>query len=256
MADYRKFTEYIDHIPGDYRCEKTGWTVMPRNWEKGDADFCYSFVVHAIFMLQLNRDKYLYNVNSLQHSRRCVIINDTPLPNLYPNKKCVLISDDSDILGELFFINEKVKNNIDKLKSKDIIKLCTYVECENEKYDKCTEYVIIETIDINLVINSQPLWEVTLYYRSIPFACVFEEKEQIDIDTMATSMYSSKKSCIQLVKNDLQEISEENMLDKILEINKKLKEQNIDYEVISKLYSTKLIQCVDKKRNMVNMGNP
>lgn len=61
--DYRLYKRYINHIPGEYRAIRTGYSVMQREWEKRDADFCYSFVAQAILHWQLTQEKPLYEVD-------------------------------------------------------------------------------------------------------------------------------------------------------------------------------------------------
>ena len=62
-SDYRLYRRYIDHIPGEYRAIKSGYSMMQREWEKRDADFCYAFVSQAILYWQLTQEKPLYEID-------------------------------------------------------------------------------------------------------------------------------------------------------------------------------------------------
>jgi hypothetical protein len=60
-SDYRRFKEYINHIPHEY-CPEDSWgqTVMQRPWNRDDANFCYTFSANTILRWQAREKERLY----------------------------------------------------------------------------------------------------------------------------------------------------------------------------------------------------
>ncbi len=60
-TDYRRFREYMDHIPHEY-CPEDSWgqTVMQRPWNRDDANFCYTFSANTILRWQSREKEELY----------------------------------------------------------------------------------------------------------------------------------------------------------------------------------------------------
>ncbi len=65
VHDYRRFEEYIRHIPREYRADtNSGAIIMQRPWNEQDARFCYDFASSTILLWQSEESEELYPINS------------------------------------------------------------------------------------------------------------------------------------------------------------------------------------------------
>ena len=114
QSDYRLYQRYIDHIPGEYRAEKSGYLIMQREWEKKDADFCYAFVSQIVLYWQITQDKPLYEVDTSNNDRnlRNIKIAGVCITEHYPEKSCAYVMADNTV-GELIFVDNNTKEMLE-----------------------------------------------------------------------------------------------------------------------------------------------
>ena len=243
-SDYRLYRRYIDHIPGEYRAEKSGYAVMQREWEKRDADFCYAFVAQTILYWQLTQEKPLYEVDlskypTLRHNKK---IAGVSIPEIYPEKTCIYLVDNGT--GELVFIDNDAKEKLQKLLRGHI---CTFENViTNEKsaaiFKKYKEYIVVDAFDFNLILNNGPLWEFMLYYREIPFTTTSDMDEQIDIDQI--SEYNPQDAAEEMFKSIVTEFGPIDTVERAFELEKRLNSESCNSVYAKGVYSSKLIDIL------------
>lgn len=244
-VDYRLYQQYIGHIPGEYRAIKSGYSVMQRDWEKRDADFCYAFVAQTILYWQLTREKPLYEIDMSKYPTHIhnKTIDGICIPEIYPEKTCIYLSDDG-ISGELMLVEKEAKEQLQKIVPKQV---CAF---ENKIINKESgillreyrEYILIDACDFNLVLNNKPLWEFMLYYRIIPFTTISDMGEEIDIDNLCE--YEPQDALEEKFKNIVLGFGSINTVDKAFELNNLLQSEEFNKITVKGLYSSKLIDIL------------
>lgn len=247
ISDYRLYLRYIDHIPSQYRAIESGYSVMQREWEKRDADFCYAFVSQAILNWQMTQERPLYEVDMSDYPahKRELTINGVLIPELYVEKSCIYLNDTS--WGELLFIDEEIKAQLTPIKKGDVCKLNTknIIESTGVLLNEYSQFIIIDAFEFNLVLNNGPLWELMMYYREIPFTTISNLDEQIDIDKIQD--YKTKNDEEVHAKQILLEYGPINTLDSAIELDKILIDNEIDSLLRTSSYSSSLISLLEKK---------
>ena len=246
-CDYRLYQRYVEHIPAEYRATKTGYRVMQRDWKKEDADFCYAFVSQVILYWQLTQEKPLYEVDMSRypvhkHDKK---IAGVSIPEIYPEKTCVYLAD-NDITGELMLIDKETKEALQKISPNQI---CVF---ENKiinlksgaTFREYNEYVVIEACEFNLVLNNGPLWEIMLYYRTIPFTTTSDMGEQIDIDHILE--YEPQDETEERFKHIVKEFGVVNNVERAFELDSLLNSEEFISVNAKGVYSSKLIDILSR----------
>lgn len=245
-SEYRLYRRYINHIPGEYRAIKSGYAVMQREWEKRDADFCYAFVSQAILYWQLTQDKPLYEVDmsgypSFKHDK---VIAGVSIPDIYPEKTCIYYSGDGT--GELMHICKEAKEELQKILPGQI---CTFENkminsITNKVFREYTEYIIVDACEFNLILNTGPLWEFMLYYRTIPFTTISDLGEQIDIDHIFE--YEPQDKTGEKFKKIIIEFGMVDTAERAFELNNLLNTEEFSPVNAKGVYSSKLIDILNE----------
>lgn len=245
-SDYSLYRRYVDHIPGEYRAIKTGYSVMQREWEKRDADFCYAFVSQTILYWQLTQQKPLYEVDMSNYPvhKHDKIITGVSIPEIYPEKTCFYLTDDST--GELILVDKEAKGKLQKIFSSQI---CVF---ENKIINKKTgaifseykEHVVIDACEFNLILNNGPIWECMLYYRRIPFTTISDMDEQIDVDHILE--YDPQDEIEEKFKSIVIEFGLINTTERAFELNALLNSEEFNSVNAKGVYSSKLIDTLSK----------
>ena len=245
-SDYRLYQRYVEHIPGEYRAIKTGYAVMQRDWEKRDADFCYAFVAQAILYLQLTQEKPLYEVDMsgypyFIHDKK---IDGVHIPEIYSEKTCMFIGD--DVEGQLMLVG---KDAYEKLRNITPGQLCFFEnKMINAKsgavFREYNEYIAVDSLDFNLVLNNGPLWEFMLNYRRVPFTTHSDMDEEIDIDTI--SEYEPQDEVEEKFKNIITEFGSIDTVERAFELNALLLKEEFDSVNAKGVYSSKLIDILKR----------
>jgi len=245
-SDYRLYKRYIDHIPGEYRAIKAGRSVMQREWEKNDADFCYAFASQAILYWQLTQEKPLYEVDMSKYPAHKYdrIIAGISIPELYPEKTCVYLTDNGE--GELLLVDNEAKEKLQQISPGQI---CTYenkitIPETDTVFRTYTEYIVVDACEFNLVLNNGPLWEYMLYYRIVPFTTTSDMDEQIDIDHIGE--YDPQNETEEKFKALVLEFGAVNTVERAFELNAVVHTKEFDSVNVNGVYSSKLIGALSK----------
>lgn len=247
-SDYRLYQRYVDHIPGEYRAIKAGYSVMQREWEKRDADFCYTFVSQAILNWQLSQERPLYKVDVSQYPvhKHDKVIAGVNIQEIYPEKTCIYLTD-GDTIGELMLVNKEAKEELQTILPHQI---CAFenkiiIPKSGTIFREYKEYIIVDAYEFNLILNNGPLWEFMLYYRIIPFTTTSDMDEQIDIDHI--SEYEPQNETEEMFKNIIMEFGLVDTTEKAFELNGVLKSKEFDFMNAKGMYSSRLIDILDYK---------
>lgn len=245
-SDYRLFRRYINHIPGEYRAVKTGYSVMQREWEKRDADFCYAFASQTILYWQLTQEKPLYEVDMSEYPlmKNDKTIAGVSIPEIYPQKSCVYLTDNGT--GELMLVDKEAKEKL-----QEILLGKSYAfenKIINQKsglvFREYKEYVIVDACEFNLVLNNEPLWEFMLYYRIIPFTTTSDMDEQIDIDRIKE--YDPQDEIEEKFKGFVIEFGPVNTVEKAFELNDLINKEDFGVVIAKGVYSSNLIESLSR----------
>lgn len=239
-SDYRLYRRYIEHIPGEYRAIKSGYTVMQREWEKRDADFCYAFVAQAILYWQLTYEKPLYEVDmsGYPYFIHDIKIDGVHIPEIYPEKTCVFIGDTDE--GQLMFVE---KDAYEKLRNISPGQICLFEHKLTDArsgamFREYKEYIVVDSCDFNLILNKSPLWEFMLNYRKVPFTTISDMDEQIDIDII--SEYEPQDETEEKFKRLVIEFGMVNTVDRAFELEGLLDRDEFTSVIAKGVYSSKL----------------
>ncbi len=248
MADYKLYSRYNDHIPGEYRAIKSGYSVMQRDWEEKDAEFCYSFVAQTILTWQLSQERPLYKVDMsmypVHENER--YINGVLLSEMYDEKSCHYLAD--DVEGFLTYIDrDEIKEHIRKIPIGSTCRFRTRIlkKGADAIFRDYTEYVIMNAHEFNLVLNKGPLWELMLYYKRIPFTVKTDLDDEIDIDNIKE--YAVQNEREEEIKNIIIDFGQVNSIKKAYELDEILISKDV-YSIFSKgLISSNLISLLEKE---------
>lgn len=244
ISDYRQFMRYLHHIPSEYRASKSGYSVMQRDWEKRDAEFCYAFAAQAILHWQLTQEKPLYEVDMSKYPshKREIWLNGVILPEIYVEKSCIYLNDAA--WGELRLITGETKAQLSGIKAGDVCKLATRNTDEKTGalLNEFSEYVVVDAIEFNLVLNNGPLWELMTYYRVIPFTTRTNFESEIDIDNIAE--YTPSSEVDMKAKDAIIEFGAINSVDRAFALKRILVENEIDSPLHISSYSSALISML------------
>lgn len=244
FSDYKHYSRYIQHIPSEHRAIKSGHSVMQRDWEKHDADFCYSFVSKCILNWQLTQEKPLYEIDTSRYAmqRTDKYINGVLVPEIYAEKSCIYNFGDSG-MGEIILMTQDTKDALKDITEETICCIDTKrYKDETTLIREYREFVIVNSKDIYLVLNNGPLWEMNLRYTFIPFTTTSDIGDEIDMDSI--SNYETKNSNEEHLKNLILEYGVVDTPDKAFELDNILKEAEDEPMFRNKLVSNNLIRCL------------
>ena len=244
FSDYKLYTRYVQHIPAEYRVIKSGYSVMQREWEKHDADFCYSFVAQTILNWQLNQEKPLYEIDTSRYAmqRTDKYINGVFVPEIYAEKSCIYNFGDSG-MGEIILMTQDTKDALKDITEETICCIDTKrYKDETTLIREYREFVIVNSKDIYLVLNNGPIWEMNFRYTLIPFTTTSDIGDEIDMDSI--SSYETKNANEEHLKNLILEYGVVDTPEKAFELNTILKEAEEEPMFRNRLVSNNLIRCL------------
>ncbi|NVL89741.1 MAG: hypothetical protein HWN69_01925 [Desulfobacterales bacterium] len=165
-TDYRRFKEYLDHIPSKYRPEDSyGNIVMQRPWKKEDALFCYNFGANTILRWQSQEKGQLYPLKldkEYQHNETIAGINITK----HSEGGCSYYYD-SDHRLYLFYTTKDIKRRFGKIKKGKEYKYKTVVYVDGKKESVHEERIKLIGTHIFLMTNEPERWGIIIWYKTI-----------------------------------------------------------------------------------------
>jgi len=169
-----RFRDIVGHLPSDWNAGDRGNSVLQREWEKRDADFCYSFVTENILRWQSDEFEPLYERNTSDHRREEIIGN----ANLSDAEHgCSFLGDDCET--ELFYTSREIRDQLEKIKhtKNPVTRIMRYYK----KGILTTETICkvqIKRISSDLLTHDPIRWKVVVCTARVPFT--FQRKDYED----------------------------------------------------------------------------
>jgi len=114
MDRYSHFARYVEHIPGEYRIDRSsGWVIMQRPWERGDATYCYDFVSDIVLRWQYAEMPPIYVPRRDKEYRFQLIIGESDLSEHFEGGGVYLLEQGGNI--EQLYVARSVKEQFDKV---------------------------------------------------------------------------------------------------------------------------------------------
>jgi hypothetical protein len=165
-AEYRRFKEYLAHIPHKYCAEDTwGQIVMQRPWKREDAVFCYSFAINTA-LRWLNREKERLYTPKLDKE---YVFSET-IGGISLAKKAeggCFYYYDSDERVYLTYADKSIKRRFSKLSREKIYKYKTVQYVDGKKESVREEKIQILGMHSFLLVNEPERWGILIWYKSI-----------------------------------------------------------------------------------------
>lgn len=169
MNKYAHYSEYIACIPREYQVDWTGNTVLQREWNKQDADFCYSFVANLIVDWESKHFESIHEIKkadlTISFSEK---INGVETRSYYMDRSCEYLLDGR--MARLFYLSSKDEVNVLEAAAQKGIAVK-----ENKRFflermqTNYTELTRIYDFDSRFIMNDPSTWEVIFFYEDIPF---------------------------------------------------------------------------------------
>jgi hypothetical protein len=162
-AEYRRFEEYLTHIPPEYRApDFVACTVMQRPWQKEDAEFCYNYVTRTILKWQTNDKEQLYTIRKERSYKEEVFISDIKIDGDM-GAGCIYIYEGGDVL-RLFYTDLETKRKFEKVETNKMTNIRTISYVDDKSATERTETVHICGVYTFLATNSPERWGVVIWY--------------------------------------------------------------------------------------------
>ena len=154
ISQYLHYMEYINCIPFEYQANWVGNTVLMRDWEIKDAEFCYLFVSQSIMQWERNcREPIQESCVSEEHQVEFVDeICEVSATAVFPSYGCQYLFENEE--ARLFYCD---KTGFDRLKN--CLKKNVVTITEKKLKGSCIQthtlhYANVVHFDIQLVMNS------------------------------------------------------------------------------------------------------
>jgi hypothetical protein len=161
---YNRFNDYIRHIPSEYCVESNGYSVMQREWNNTDANFCYSFVSDIIYKWDSTKLGPIYEVEMNDNYQHHDFVNGIEIIGV-PGMGCTYFQNG-------FMIEYQIIENVEVIRRiKEEIRENNFYEQHRLVYKNGTQThnnksnIFIMFVEVNLVTNNPPRWEVFLQYK-------------------------------------------------------------------------------------------
>lgn len=174
--DFRRFEEYVRHIPAEDRAEWQGNLVMQRPWKQEDAEFCYRFVAQTVIQWQNAELAPLYEKNLselpdwIEHFAGVSIPQDS-------HSMSYDLGDDKDGQIEVFVVGEALKEALE-----DLPLGREYDHVSERLQDGEFEWRSFNRVElknrlVRLLTHNPSRWEVILYVIPVPLTWYGQEFE-------------------------------------------------------------------------------
>lgn len=235
MSKYSHYCEYIRCIPRKYQADWSSNTVLQREWNKQDAEFCYLFVANALLDWQTRHMEPVQTVgNEEQVYSFSEKICGVETKKHFVRRCCTYALEKQ--MAELFYVS--TKNDLEVLKegcSQEIVyqESCRwFMETLQMHYKSLIQ---VTNFDYRLVMNNPSTWEVIVFYEDVPFTRrSMLDDSFIDIDGELGDDLGEN------VKTIIKEYVPLTSVEKAKELLRKLQEADSKY--VHELYSSALVE--------------
>ena len=170
---YERFADYLQHIPGKYRAERYGWSVMQRPWKEKDAKFCYSFVCDVILRWEQKEHEALYvpELDKEYEKRHSEIVKIGPVTIQGEDflEGGVLYDFDEGEHLWLTYVRKELKDRLDKLETDQEYEYVTERYADRQLNVRISKKVRLHAVNSRLATNYPERWEVILWTEQLPF---------------------------------------------------------------------------------------
>ena len=236
MSQYNHYMEYVRCIPSEYCADWSGNTVLQREWNKDDAEFCYLFVANALLDWQIHDmgpiQEISADINEFRFSEK---ICGVETRKHFVEKGCKYGLENQT--ADLFYIAskeelEELKKGIEKG-----VACCEFKRWCFEQLQAYHTYLIkINNSDYRFIMNNPPTWEMIVFYDNIPFTNKDMCGNGIDIDGELDGSFD------EAIKEILQQYIPLETVEKANELLETL--NKINFNDVDRLYSSKLIEIL------------
>jgi hypothetical protein len=161
---YKRFDDYLRHIPSDYCVESHGYTIMQREWNQDDAIFCYSFVSDLIYKWEAGKLSPIYEIQMEEEYKHEEFINGLEINGL-PGMGAMYGMGDSYIEYFILDNQDTIKSIREKIKENKSYTHHKVVYENGQKTHDNTSSILVTFVDVSLVTNNPPRWELILQYK-------------------------------------------------------------------------------------------
>lgn len=234
MSKYSHYCEYIRCIPREYQADWTSNTVLQREWNKQDAEFCYLFVANALLDWQTHHMEPIQTVGDEETYSFSEKICGVEMKKHFVRRSCTYALEKQ--MAELFYIS--TKDDLEALKkgcSQEIVCQESTRWFMETLHMHSKGLIKITNFDYRLVMNNPATWEVIVFYDDVPFTRrSMMDDSFIDIDKELGDELE------ETVKTIIKEYVPLDSVEKAKELYDKL--QEAESEHINDLYSSVLVQ--------------
>ena len=179
---YERFGDYLQHVPGKYRAEKYGWSVMQRPWAEKDAKFCYNFVCDVILRWEQEQLEALYvpKLDKEDEKGHSEIV-----------KIGLVTIQGEDFLegGVLYdfrwgehlwvtYVRRELKDKLGKLETEKEYEYVTEDYTDGQLNVRISKKVRLRAVNSRLATNYPERWEVILWTEQLPLTWKREDYEE------------------------------------------------------------------------------
>lgn len=203
---FRKFQEYLDHIPGEYSVKKYGYTLMQRPWNRKDFNYCYQFVMDFIIKLQNQVNERLYKVELKNVYSMNMKIGKIDLSQILERACGFMFEFEEEI--EWFYADGKLMNDMRTLKMGKIYSF-EISSFENNILKSLMTYKgKLLGMHEKLVTNNPERWEVMIWYNILPLTWKRIDYENSEVSEYSLSINTDSAERICEISNTSMELAE------------------------------------------------
>jgi len=167
---HNRFSEYLRHIPGEYRADKSGgWVIMQRPWNKEDALFCYSFVADIVMKWQSEEMQPIYIPRIDTNYSWKTKLGKVDISNQLEGGCIYSFGFDFGEEMQLIYVDYKLKKKLDNLVPENEYLYNSEFYKEGKLVNRVEYKVKLLSINKKLVINNPETWEIMFWFKYIPF---------------------------------------------------------------------------------------
>lgn len=195
IEKYNRFLDYVRHIPGEYKADKsTGWVYMQRPWNKDDAQFCYSFASNMIMKWQSLEMQPLYTPKVDKSYSFKEKIGEIDLSSKLENACYYELDFYSNEVMFLIYVDQDRKKKLDDICLEHEYEYITEGYENGLLVDKNKRKVKILNLNLKLVTNNPERWEAIFWLIILPFTSYRETYKDGKLIEKTPSINTAKVS--------------------------------------------------------------